>query len=75
MAQAYDGATAQSLDWRKSSYSNPSGECVEVAPVAEREIAVRNSRTPAEGTLTFTHGEMLAFIRGVKDGEFDYLIA
>lgn len=59
--------------WRKSSYSNGSGDCVEVADLPDGTIAVRNSKHPEAGTVFFTPSEMYAFLRGVKDGEFDYL--
>ncbi|MFE6924335.1 DUF397 domain-containing protein [Nocardia sp. NPDC057663] len=59
--------------WRKSTYSNPSGNCVEVAEVADGSVAVRNSRDPHGSVIFYTRPEIDAFIRGAKAGEFDYL--
>lgn len=59
--------------WVKSRFSNPSGNCVEVTTLANGEIGMRNSRKP-DSTLSHKPGEMAAFIRGAKAGEFDYLI-
>ena len=59
--------------WRKSSFSNPSGNCVEVAEASNGQVAVRNSREPDSGTLFYTRPEIDAFVRGAKAGEFDYL--
>jgi len=59
--------------WRKSSYSNPSGNCVELAESASGLIAMRNSREPDGGVILYTRPEMDAFIRGAKSGEFDDL--
>ena len=61
------------LTWRKSKASNPSGACVEVATLADGEIAVRNSRHPSGPALIYTRAEIAAFLAGAKAGEFDDL--
>jgi len=47
---------------------------VEVAELPGGAIAVRNSRHPGGPALIYTAAEITAFIRGVKDGQFDYLV-
>ena len=64
---------SSSLHWRKSTISNPSGNCVELAELDDGEIAVRNSRHPYGPTLVYTRAEISAFILGVRGGEFDDL--
>lgn len=59
--------------WRKSTASNHSGNCVEVAGLPSGAVALRNSRYPAGPALVYTPAEMQAFLAGAKNGEFDDL--
>jgi hypothetical protein len=61
------------VSWRKSRWSNPSGNCVEVAALPDGAVAVRNSRHPSGPALVYTRAEISAFLAGVKGGEFDDL--
>ena len=56
--------------WRKSSYSNPSGNCVEAAELAGG-LTLRDSRFPEGPALVFTGAMWDAFLRSVKQqGDF-----
>ncbi|HEY6492709.1 MAG TPA: DUF397 domain-containing protein [Trebonia sp.] len=72
---ASNGMPADQLPvtWRKSRWSNPSGNCVEVAALSDGGVAVRNSRHPSGPALIYTRAEISAFMAGVMDGEFDDL--
>jgi Domain of unknown function (DUF397) len=59
--------------WRKSTASNPSGNCVELAELAGGDIALRNSRYPAGPVLVGTRDAVAAFLRAARSGEFDDL--
>lgn len=63
------------LDWRKSRHSGGNGNCVEVAKMSNGHVAVRHSQTPEGPAIVYTPSEIRAFLAGVKDGEFDYLVA
>ncbi|NBM19084.1 DUF397 domain-containing protein [Streptomyces sp. GC420] len=78
MHQAYNGMAAAELRgvvWRKSRHSNSQGSCVEFAKLPGGDVAVRNSRHPEGPALVYTPAEIEAMLLGIKDGEFDYLVA
>ena len=58
------------LFFRKSSFSDSSRSCVGVH-IAEGEILVINTNKPNDPMLRFTFAEWNAFIKGVKNREFD----
>ena len=64
--------------WRKSSYSgNSGGACVEVTATRDTSAVLylmRDSKDPDGPKLAFTGAEWDAFLRGVKDGEFDLAV-
>ena len=57
-------------EWRKSSFSSQTTNCVEFRRV-EGGVEVRNSKRPDAGTIAYTDSEWQAFIAGAKNGEFD----
>jgi hypothetical protein len=54
----------------KSSFSGASG-CVEVAFVHADEVRVRDSKVVGGAELTFNRTEWVAFLAGVRGGEFE----
>ncbi|MEF9908343.1 DUF397 domain-containing protein [Streptomyces sp. P9-A2] len=76
MPGARNGVRASFLDacWIKSRHSNAEGNCVEVAPLDDGSVAMRNSRDPDGPALVYTSAELAAFLAGAKDGEFDHLV-
>ncbi|MBV9312422.1 MAG: DUF397 domain-containing protein [Pseudonocardia sp.] len=56
--------------YRKSSFSKM--ECVEVAPLPDGTISLRDSKDTSRAAHAFTPGEWAAFVAGVKVGEFDF---
>jgi Domain of unknown function (DUF397) len=61
------------LDWRKATASGNNG-CVEVAPLTDGGVAVRDSKDPQSPVLAFTRREWTAFLDGMGKGEFDHLV-
>ncbi|MET7680563.1 DUF397 domain-containing protein [Streptomyces sp. NPDC005423] len=76
MASVPNGVRASELPvrWTKSRHSNAEGNCVEVAVLAEGDVALRNSRDPDGPALVYTPAEVAAFLAGVRDGDFDHLV-
>jgi hypothetical protein len=60
----------EGLVWRKSCHSGDEGNCVEVADLSAGR-AVRDSKNPAGGHLTFSRDQWAAFTAGVRNGQFD----
>jgi hypothetical protein len=60
------------LDWRTSSYSDGL-QCVQVASAGDH-VMMRHSKDTDGANLTFTRGEMQAFLQGAKAGEFDDIV-
>ncbi|WP_036529541.1 DUF397 domain-containing protein [Nocardia sp. CNY236] len=57
--------------WRKSTYSGPDGNCVEVAFLVDGAVAVRDTKDNGRGPiLTLAPGEWDAFLMGVSTGGF-----
>jgi hypothetical protein len=59
--------------WRKSSFSDTTN-CVQLRPLADGTIAVRNSNHTDGGQLVLTRAEVDAWLAGCKAGEFDDLL-
>ncbi|MET8091739.1 DUF397 domain-containing protein [Micromonospora sp. NPDC005220] len=59
--------------WHISSRSDSNGgSCVEAGPALDGSgrVAVRDSKDRAAATLVYPAGGWMAFVNGVKDGDF-----
>jgi Domain of unknown function (DUF397) len=63
----------ETVRWRKSTASNPSGNCVELAELAGGKVALRNSRFPAGPVLVGTRAAVAAFVQAARNGDLDDL--
>jgi hypothetical protein len=71
----YNGMPAGELgdvQWRL--VLSPEGSGVELAPLADGQVAVRNAADPEGPALIYTRAEIEAFIGGAQDGDFDDLV-
>ena len=56
--------------WRKSSFSNAGGNCVEIASLPNA-VAVRDSKNPQAEALLLPRTAATAWIESCKAGDFD----
>jgi hypothetical protein len=56
--------------YRKSSRSYGTGDCIEVAVPSGKRIAVRDSKNVHGVVLSFSSAQWNAFVAGVQTGEF-----
>lgn len=60
------------IQWRKSSYSEQSGNCLELA-VVDGKVLVRESDEPGV-IISTTPAKLAAFLAGAEAGGFDDLV-
>lgn len=71
-ARGVTTADVSRASWRKSTFSNLNGSCVEIAHLRLDRFAIRDTKDNGGGpVLIFTGPEWSAFIAGAKDGQFD----
>ncbi|KJY30328.1 regulatory protein [Streptomyces sp. NRRL S-495] len=58
-------------NWRKSTFSAETGDCVEVADGVPGVLPVRDSKDPSGPSLVFSADARVAFVAGVRAGEFE----
>jgi hypothetical protein len=73
-SRAVTSADVSRGSWRKSSFSNMNGSCVEISRLLPDRIGVRDTKDNGTGpVLIFTEAEWHAFMAGAREGQFDDL--
>jgi Domain of unknown function (DUF397) len=60
------GVDLSHAEWRMSSYSGQSGNCVEVARNLPELVAIRDSKAPDGASLVVSRETWQVFIRSVR---------
>ena len=58
------------VQWRKSSRSNDTGACVEIAPLAT-QVAARDSKRPVQAPLAMDRATWATFAKATRAGRYD----
>jgi hypothetical protein len=58
--------------WTKSSLSHANGNCVEIADLPGGQVGMRDSKDVTGPVLGIPASEWKAFLRGIRNGEFDF---
>lgn len=64
------GITICGAEWRKSSYSQGSGNCVELALERDGQVGVRDSKDLGGAVLLFQSSAFSDFLAAVNRGPF-----
>lgn len=78
MDPVHSGMSATDLGtegWQKPWSGTNGGSCVEAKRLPDGSVALRQSRDPDGPALVYTREEMVAFLRGAKSGQADFLVA
>jgi hypothetical protein len=59
--------TPQTLNWQKSTFSNESNDCVELAVTARGTVLIRESEEPGV-VLSTTPSALARFLQAIKRG-------
>jgi hypothetical protein len=51
------------------------GNCIQIAETEDGNVLIGDTKNPTGPTLSYTHDEWTAFLRGAKNGDFDNLSA
>ncbi|MFF9126874.1 DUF397 domain-containing protein [Streptomyces sp. NPDC014889] len=60
--------------WHKPWSGTNGGSCVEAKRLPDGTVALRQSTDPEGPALLYSRDEMIAFLRGVKAGQADFLV-
>lgn len=73
-ADLYTQAASTELLFQKAVKSGQESGCVGLAPI-DGGVVMRDEKNPDAPRLAFTKHELACFLNGVRNGEFDHLIA